>query len=87
MIKITRANVDRLLDAGVLFTLRPDDRWHLVYRSGRTRHHKSGDVDVPIYVHGGVGVINQRDFNADGLLDPEHFRHKNDLPPGVRRVE
>lgn len=79
---ITRENVDRLLDAGMIQVLMQNGKWRTIRRNGATQRWKRDPnrIRIPIK-HGfrGTGAIGNQDFIADGTPHGRlnnYFRHK-----------
>lgn len=77
--KITRVNVDRLLDQHRIETAMKSGAWWAIRRNGQTQVWKRDARRIRIpYKCGfkGYGVITESDFLPDGRLDPQFYRMK-----------
>lgn len=76
---ITRANVDALLDAGLIECAMTNGKWLTIRRNGATKRWKkdANRIYIPFKVgFRGYGQITETDFigNCPGALNPSHFR-------------
>lgn len=88
MILITKENLETLLDGGLLFVAITNGRWWQARRNGKTQRWKTrpGHFRVPVkYGFRGYGELTHCDLGNNGALDSALFRHKDDVPLGVRR--
>lgn len=81
--KITRDNIDRLLDDGQIearmYNTRKDvpDRWWRIKRNGQTWRGKQNPARIRIPYKCGLsvyGAITEKDFLRNGELDPNAYR-------------
>lgn len=99
MIRITRDNVNALLDRGLIYAHMTNGNWWRVRRNGMTRTWKTDVERLYIPIKAGLRTtsrITEHDFRDRLLdendlagvfkpcLDPEHFRHVDDVPLQVR---
>jgi len=84
--KITRKNVDKLLDDGKIFVALNNGRWWRIRRNGATKLWKrdASRIRIPFkYGLYGYGAIDGGYFrHDDGTLMADYFRHENDVPKG-----
>ena len=77
MTKITRKNVDSLLDKGEIECAMRNGNWWRIRRNGATKTWKrdANRVYIP-YKMGlyGYGAITETDFE-NGILNPAYYRH------------
>ena len=81
-IEITRENVERLLDAGVLYAAMTNGRWWQCRRNGATQRWKTMPERIRIPVKCGwkrYSAITEEYF-INGTLDETFFRHHEDTP-------
>jgi hypothetical protein len=81
---ITRANVDALLDAGMIeVAMNKPGRWWAIRRNGKTRTWKRDTSRIEIPFKAGIytyGTITQDDFvgNCPGALRSDYYRIKGE---------
>lgn len=77
MTKITRDNIDQLLDSRMIQAAMSHGSWWLVRRNGQTKTWKKDAtrIRIPIkFGFKGTGAITESDFGTDGTLDVTQFR-------------
>lgn len=77
--KITRANVEALLDGGKIEAAMSNGRWWEIRRNGATKRWKKDPSRIRIPFKAGLRVtsqITESDFRPDGTLRPDWFRVK-----------
>ena len=75
--KVTRQNVDTLLDHHLLQAEISPGRWWTIRRNGQTKHWKRDTSRVRVPFKAGLyayGAIEGCDFDASGKLCNAHFR-------------
>ncbi len=77
--KITRQNVEPLLDSGSIEIAMRNGNWWTIRRNGRTQRWKSDPSRIRIPFKAGLrvyGALETGDFDHDDALNPAHFRVK-----------
>ena len=94
MIKITRKNIDELLDSGNLYVAMKNGRWWRMRRNGKTKTwvRDNNRIRIPFKVGLKIcGSITESDFIVDlsqfgdlsrlgDCLNPSYYRHADDIP-------
>lgn len=82
--KITRENIEQLLDNEQLYVAMAGGRWWRARRNGKTRRSQRR-IYLPIKLgFRFCSAIDESDF-INGALRPEHYRHINDVPNQEQR--
>lgn len=95
MIRITKLNVDALLDSGKLYCAMRNGKWWQMRRNGKTIRWVKDTSRIAIPFKAGFkvyGKLTETDFRPDftpfgnseasgDYLNPEHFRHVDDVLP------
>lgn len=75
--RITRDNIDTLLDRGMIETAMKSGKWWTIRRNGKTWRGKRDKSRIRVPIKGGLnvyGTITEIDFLPDGTLDPKNYR-------------
>lgn len=83
MTNVDRANFEATLDAGNLFAAMRNGAWWRLRRNGRTQTWKRDATRIRVPVKAGLkstAAITETDFNADGTIKADLFRHADDVP-------
>jgi hypothetical protein len=81
--QVTRENFEALLDAGQLFAAMTGGKWWRLRRNGKTQTWKLNPQRIRVPVKCGfrtTTAIDETDFDADGNLKADLFRHVTDVP-------
>jgi len=84
MKRITRKNIDKMLDSGKLFVAMRNGNWWEARRNGATKTWKRDATRIRVPFKMGLygyGAVETSDFdNESGALCSDHFRHKDNTP-------
>jgi len=87
MREITRDNVEHYLDHSLLYAGMRNGRWWQIRRNGATKRWKKDASRIRIPVKAGLRsctAITESDFNPEGFINTENFRHVDDVPIHTR---